>query len=218
MKTLLLALGVAAPLAWYIAAPLAPPSVPTGGARATGARATAVFAGGCFWSMEHPFDQLDGVLAVTVGYTGGHVRNPTYEEVSAGVTGHLESVQVSYDPAKIGYDRLLDAFWHNIDPVSPDGQFCDFGPQYRTAIFYRDSAQRRLAEASKRRLETSGRFAQPIATAIAPAAEFYAAEEYHQHYYRKNPLRYRIYRVGCGRDRRLQQIWGASAPAAEARP
>jgi peptide-methionine (S)-S-oxide reductase len=215
MKPLLLALGVAAPLALKVAAPHVETRVPAGDARAT---ATAVFAGGCFWSMEHPFDQLDGVLAVTVGYTGGHVRNPTYEEVSAGVTGHLESVQVNYDPAKIGYDRLLDAFWHNIDPVSPDGQFCDFGPQYRTAIFYRDSAQRRVAEESKRRLETSGRFAQPIVTMIAPVSDFYPAEEYHQHYYRKNPLRYRIYRVGCGRDRRLQQIWGPSPPAADARP
>jgi peptide-methionine (S)-S-oxide reductase len=180
--------------------------------------ATATFAGGCFWSMEHPFDQLDGVVSVTVGYTGGHTANPTYNEVTAGTTGHLESVQVTYDPAKIGYDRLLDAFWHNIDPVSADGQFCDFGPQYRTAIFYRDSGQRRLAEESKRHLEASGRFAQPIVTAIMPAGEFYAAEEYHQHYYRKNPLRYRIYRVGCGRDRRLQQIWGASAPGGDARP
>jgi len=166
--------------------------------------------------MEHPFDQLDGVISVTVGYMGGHTRNPTYEEVSSGATGHLESVQVAYDPTRIGYEKLLDAFWHNIDPVTFEGQFCDFGPQYHTAIFYRDSTQRRLAEASKQQLETSGRFQQRIATVIVPAGEFYPAEEYHQHYYRKNPTRYRLYRLGCGRDRRLKALWGATAPAAEA--
>jgi peptide-methionine (S)-S-oxide reductase len=176
--------------------------------------ATALFAGGCFWSMERPFDQLRGVVAVSVGYTGGHTKNPSYEEVSSGRTGHLEAVQVSYDPATISYEKLVDAFWHNIDPVSPDGQFCDFGPQYRTAIFYRDSAQRRVAEESKRQLEASARFGQPIATAIQPATEFYRAEEYHQHYYRKNPVRYNLYRVGCGRDRRLAEVWGPPSPAA----
>ena len=176
--------------------------------------ATALFAGGCFWSMEHPFDQLRGVVAVSVGYTGGHTKNPTYEEVSSGRTGHLEAVQVSYDPATVSYEKLVDAFWHSIDPVSADGQFCDFGPQYRTAIFYRDSAQRRVAEDSKRQLETSARFGPPIATAIQPATEFYRAEEYHQHYYRKNPVRYNLYRVGCGRDRRLAELWGPPSPAA----
>jgi peptide-methionine (S)-S-oxide reductase len=176
--------------------------------------ATALFAGGCFWSMEHPFDQLRGVGAVSVGYTGGHTKNPTYEEVSAGRTGHLEAVQVSYDPATVSYEKLVDAFWHSIDPVAADGQFCDLGSQYRTAIFYRDSAQRRVAEESKRQLETSARFGQPIVTAIQPASEFYRAEEYHQHYYRKNPVRYNLYRVGCGRDRRLAELWGAPAPAA----
>jgi len=180
--------------------------------------ATAEFAGGCFWSMEHPFDQLDGVISVTVGYTGGHVRDPSYEEVSAGRTGHLESVRVVYDPARVAYERLLDAFWHNIDPVTPDGQFCDFGPQYHTAIFYRDSTQLRLAEESKRRLEASGRFTQPIVTEIVPAGEFYPAEEYHQHYYRKNAVRYKLYRLGCGRDRRLKELWGGEAPAVEAQP
>jgi peptide-methionine (S)-S-oxide reductase len=175
--------------------------------------ATALFAGGCFWSMEHPFDQLRGVVAVSVGYTGGHTKNPTYEEVSAGRTGHLEAVQVSYDPATVSYEKLVDAFWHSIDPVTPDGQFCDLGSQYRTAIFYHDSAQRRVAEESKRQLETSARFGRPIVTVIQPASEFYRAEEYHQHYYRKNPVRYNLYRVGCGRDHRLAELWGSAAPA-----
>ena len=172
--------------------------------------ATATFAGGCFWSMEHPFDQLDGVVSVTVGYTGGHTANPTYKDVSAGTTGHLESVQVAYDPAKIGYDRLLDAFWHNIDPTQTDGQFCDHGSQYHTAIFYHDSTQERLAEESKERV--AERFKQPIATTIAAASVFYPAEDYHQHFNRKNAEYYLRYRRGCGRDRRLQEVWGADAP------
>ena len=176
--------------------------------------ATALFAGGCFWSMEHPFDQVRGVVAVSAGYTGGHTKNPTYEEVSAGWTGHVEAVRVSYDPATVSYEKLVDAFWHSIDPVTPDGQFCDLGSQYRTAIFYHDSAQHRVAEESKRQLETSARFGRPIVTAIQPASEFYRAEEYHQHYYRKNPIRYNLYRVGCGRDRRLAELWGAAAAAA----
>ncbi len=180
--------------------------------------AVATFAGGCFWSMEHPFDALAGVVAVTVGYTGGHTRNPTYEQVSAGGTGHAEAVQVTYDPSRIGYERLLEVFWHNIDPLTLDGQVCDFGSQYRTAIFFHDSTQHRLAEQSKRRLETSGRFQQPIVTHLVAAGEFYPAEAYHQHYYRKNPTRYAWYRQGCGRDRRLKELWGASAPAAPAEP
>ena len=177
---------------------------------------TATFAGGCFWSMEHPFDQLDGVVSVTVGYAGGRTMRPTYEAVSAGGTGHLESVQVVYNPSRVGYDRLLDAYWHNVDPLTVEGQFCDFGPQYHTAIFYRDSAQLRLAEASKRQLES--RFRQPIVTAIIPTTVFYPAEEYHQHYYKKNPLRYQAYRWGCGRDRRLKELWGAGAATREAHP
>jgi peptide-methionine (S)-S-oxide reductase len=175
---------------------------------------TATFAGGCFWSMEHAFDQLDGVVSVTVGYAGGREANPTYQQVSMGATGHLESVQVVYDRRKVGYERLLDAFWHNIDPTQADGQFCDHGPQYHTAVFYRDSTQQRAAEASKRRLEA--RFAQPIVTAITPAGRFYPAEEYHQHYYRKNPIGYQAYRWGCGRDRRLKEVWGSDAPGAGA--
>jgi peptide-methionine (S)-S-oxide reductase len=179
-----------------------------------GRYATATFAGGCFWSMEHPFDQLRGVVAVTVGYTGGQTTHPTYDEVSAGKTGHAESVQVQYDPSQIGYEALLDVFWHNIDPLTRDGQVCDFGRQYRTAIFYHDAAQRGLAEASKRQLEASGRFQQPIVTELVAAGEFYPAEAYHQHYYRTHPQQYGWYREACGRDRRLQEVWGVSAPAA----
>jgi peptide-methionine (S)-S-oxide reductase len=179
---------------------------------------TATFAGGCFWSMEHPFDQLAGVVSVTVGYMGGRVSQPTYEQVSAGSTGHLESVRVVYDPSNVSYERLLDAYWHNIDPITLEGQFCDFGPQYHTAIFYRDPTQQRLAEESRRQLETSGRFHRPIVTVIVPAGAFYPAEEYHQHYYKKNPARYKLYRWGCRRDRRLQELWGASAPPAEPQP
>ncbi len=176
--------------------------------------ATAIFAGGCFWSMEHPFDQLEGVVSVTVGYAGGRSVNPAYNEVSSGRTGHLESVQVAYDPRRVGYETLVDVFWHNIDPTQRDGQFCDHGPQYHTAIFYRDSSERRVAEESKRLLE-EGRFKRPVVTLIAPATRFYAAEEYHQHYYKKNPVSYLAYRWGCGRDRRLKEVWGADAPAVE---
>src|SRR5882724_308416 len=171
---------------------------------------TASFAGGCFWSMERAFDQVAGVTAVTVGYTGGHTSHPTYEQVSTGRTGHLESVQVVYDPQTVAYEQLVDAFWHDIDPTQADGQFCDHVDESRTAIFYRDSAQHRVAAASRRALER--RFEQPIATQISRATAFYPAEEYHQHYYRKNPIRYGAYRVACGRDRRLAQLWGANAP------
>jgi peptide-methionine (S)-S-oxide reductase len=178
----------------------------TGGAPAP--LASATFAGGCFWCMESPFDKLDGVVLVTVGYTGGTKANPTYEQVSAGSTGHAESVQLKYDPGKIGYAKLLDVFWHNIDPVTANAQFCDHGNQYRSAIFYHDEEQKRLAEASKAALAKSGRFKQPIITEIVPASTFWPAEDYHQHYYLKNPLRYKFYRTTCGRDRRLEELWG----------
>ncbi|HEU4647573.1 MAG TPA: peptide-methionine (S)-S-oxide reductase MsrA [Gemmatimonadales bacterium] len=178
--------------------------------------ATAIFAGGCFWSMEHPFDQLPGVLSVTVGYTGGHARNPTYAQVSSGRTGHAESVQVEYDPAKIDYATLLQAYWHNIDPLTPDAEFCDHGTQYRSAIFYLDDQQKQLAEQSKQALQASGRFKTPIVTQIVPASQFYPAEEYHQHYYRKNAVQYQLYRQGCGRDARLKELWGDSAARVEA--
>ena len=169
----------------------------------------AIFAGGCFWCMEPPFDKLEGVISVTSGYTGGHKENPTYEEVSAGTTGHAEAVQIVFDPAKITYARLLDVFWHNIDPTVQNQQFCDVGTQYRSAIFYLTEEQRRLAEESKRALEKSGRFKGPIYTEIVPASRFYPAEEYHQKYYKKNPIRYHFYRYNCGRDERLKELWGA---------
>jgi len=173
--------------------------------------ARATFAGGCFWCMEGPFDKLSGVVSTTSGYTGGTAENPTYEQVSAGWTGHAEAVQVLYDPKKITYAKLLDVFWRNIDPLTPNAQFCDHGSQYRSAIFYHDAEQKRLAEASKSALEKSGRFKDKIVTQIVPATKFYAAEGYHQDYYIKNPIRYKYYRSGCGRDRRLEVLWGKAA-------
>ena len=167
----------------------------------------ATFAGGCFWCMEHPFDELDGVISTTVGYTGGHKENPTYKEVSAGTTGHTESVLVVYDTAKITYDKLLDVFWRNINPTTPDRQFVDVGSQYRPAIFYHNEEQKRLAEESRDRLDKSGRYNNPILTEIVSATIFYEAEEYHQNYYRKNPIRYKFYRLGSGRDNYLNRIW-----------
>jgi peptide-methionine (S)-S-oxide reductase len=171
----------------------------------------AVFAGGCFWCMEHPFDSLPGVVSVTSGYTGGAVKNPTYEQVSAGGTGHAESVRVVYDPAKISYAKLLDVFWHNIDPTVKDRQFCDVGNQYRSAIFYSTEEQRLTALKSKQALEKNKPFKGRIQTEIVPAGVFYPAEEYHQHYYKKNPIRYRYYRTACGRDKRLKEVWGSLA-------
>ena len=174
-------------------------------------RATATFAGGCFWCMEGPFEKLPGVSSVTSGYSGGQKKNPTYEEVSAGITGHAESVQVVYDPAKVSYDQLLETFWHNIDPVSANGQFCDRGTQYRSAIFYEDEAQKAAALASKAKLEESGQLKKPIVTQIVAFAVFYPAEDYHQDFYKKNPFRYQTYRMGCGRDQRLKELWGDAA-------
>jgi peptide-methionine (S)-S-oxide reductase len=171
----------------------------------------AIFAGGCFWCMEAPFDVLPGVISVTPGYTGGDKINPTYQEVSAGGTGHAEAVQIEYDPAKISYSALLDIFWHNIDPTVTDRQFCDSGHQYRAVIFYRGEHQRKGAMQSKADLEKNTRFRGGVVTEISPAARFYPAEEYHQHYYKKNPLRYRYYRNGCGRDKRLKELWGSNA-------
>ena len=160
--------------------------------------------------MEPPFDELDGVISTTVGYAGGHTENPTYEEVSAGVTGHTEAVQIGYDPERVSYQDLLDVFWRNIDPLDANGQFCDKGSQYHTAIFYHDPDQKRLAEESKKKLEESKPFEKTIVTEITPLSEFYVAEDYHQDYYRKNPVRYKFYRYTCGRDNRLQQLWGSS--------
>ena len=176
-----------------------------------GNRATAIFAGGCFWCEETAFEGLPGVFSVVSGYTGGQTKNPTYEQVSSGGTGHAESVEVTYDPGKISYEKLLDVFWHNVDPFQKDGQFCDHGTQYRSAIFTRDEAQRKAAEESKRRLEEEPRFKGKIFTQIVPASTFYPAEEYHQDFYKKNPARYNSYRQGCGRDARLKEIWGTAA-------
>jgi peptide-methionine (S)-S-oxide reductase len=174
-------------------------------APSSGTTAKATFAGGCFWCMEPPYDELESVISTISGYMGGTKKNPTYEEVSAGTTGHAEVVQVTYDPTKISYEKLLDVFWRNIDPLTANAQFCDSGSQYRSAIFYHDEAQKNLAEASKRRLQS--RFKQPIVTEIVRATEFYPAEDYHQDYYKKNPIRYKMYRYGCGRDQRLQTLW-----------
>jgi len=171
---------------------------------------TATFAGGCFWCMQPPFENLPGVISTTVGYTGGHTKNPTYEEVSGGDTGHAESVEIVFDPTRIRYEQLLDVFWHNVDPITPEAQFCDHGHQYRSAIFYHGEEQRRLAEASKQRLEASKRFDRPIVTEIVAASEFYPAEEYHQKYHEKNPARYSFYRWNCGRDQGLKALWGES--------
>ncbi|MFL5352040.1 peptide-methionine (S)-S-oxide reductase MsrA [Archangium sp.] len=173
--------------------------------------AKATFAGGCFWSEESAFDKVEGVVSTTSGYAGGQQENPTYEQVSSGGTGHVESVEVAYDPTKVTYARLLEVFWHNVDPLDASGQFCDHGDQYHSAIFVRDEEQRRLAEESKRQLEASGRFKQPLATRILPAQSFYPAEGYHQDYARKNPLQYRLYRSACGRDARLKELWGEDA-------
>jgi len=175
------------------------------------ARANAIFAGGCFWCEETAFEGLPGVFSVVSGYTGGQTKNPTYEQVSSGGTGHAESVEVTYDPGKISYEKLLEVFWHNVDPFQKDAQFCDHGTQYRSAIFYRDEAQRKAAEESKRKLEEQPRFKGKIVTQIVAASTFYPAEEYHQDFYKKNPARYNSYRQGCGRDARLKEIWGAAA-------
>lgn len=170
--------------------------------------AKATFAGGCFWCMEPPYDALDGVVSTTSGYIGGHVDNPSYEMVSSGRTGHTEAMQVVYDPAKVSYQELLDVFWINIDPTDAGGQFCDRGSQYRSGIFYHDEEQRELAQASKEKLEKSGRLPKPVVTEVTEAPMFYAAEEYHQDYYQRHAFRYKIYRRGCGRDGVLEKLWG----------
>ena len=170
---------------------------------------TATFAGGCFWCMVHPFEVIDGVISTISGYTGGSVANPTYEQVSAGGTGHRESVEVLFDPKKVSYETLLDIYWRNIDPFDDKGQFCDKGNQYRSAIFVANDEQKASADASKRKLEE--RFGRAVATDILPVSPFYGAEEYHQDYYKKNPLHYRFYRFSCGRDARLKEVWGDAA-------
>ncbi len=175
-----------------------------------GKLASATFAGGCFWCMQPPFEKLDGVVKTTVGYTGGTVPNPTYRQVSAGGTGHAEAVEIVFDPARVTYEKLLEVFWRNIDPLAKNRQFCDSGDQYRSAIFVHDEAQRRAAEASLRAIEASGRLKGRIETQIVPAAPFYAAEDYHQDYHLKNPSKYAFYRWNCGRDARLEALWGGA--------
>jgi peptide-methionine (S)-S-oxide reductase len=169
---------------------------------------TATFAGGCFWCMQPPFDKLDGVISTTVGYTAGHKKNPTYEEVSSGKTGHAEAIQVVFDPEKISYSELLETFWKNIDPLALNRQFCDVGTQYRSGIYYHNPEQEKAAKQSLQQLEKSKPFEGVIVTEILPASTFYPAEDYHQDYYQKNPLRYKFYRYSCGRDQRLQELWG----------
>ena len=168
----------------------------------------AYFAGGCFWCMEEVFEKVEGVLSATSGYMGGTVSNPTYEEVSAGRTGHTESVEVVYDPAKVSYQKLLDAFWRNVDPITPNAQFCDHGSQYRSAIFFQTEDEKRASDSSKQSIEQSRRFKEPIVTQIAMAPQFYHAEEYHQDFYKKNPIRYKLYKYNCGRAQRLEELWG----------
>ncbi|MBK7331544.1 MAG: peptide-methionine (S)-S-oxide reductase MsrA [Betaproteobacteria bacterium] len=205
MKTLL-----AATLVSLVAlAPVAQGQAPASPAKPT--TAVATFAGGCFWCMEPPYDKLPGVLSTTSGYMGGAKKSPTYEEVSGGATGHTEVVQVLYDPSKVSYEKLLDVFWVNIDPTVKDRQFCDAGSQYRTAIFVGSPEQRKAAEASKAALEQSKPFKGAIVTPVVDAGEFWPAEDYHQDYYQKNPVRYSYYRTGCGRDARLKQLWGERA-------
>lgn len=168
----------------------------------------AYFAGGCFWCMEEAFEKVEGVLSATSGYMGGTVANPSYEAVSAGRTGHAESVEVVYDPAKVSYQKLLDVFWHNVDPVTPNAQFCDHGSQYRSAIFFQTDEEKRASDASKQAIEQSKRFNEPVVTQIVMASQFYQAEEYHQDYYKKNPVRYKFYKYNCGRAKRLEALWG----------
>lgn len=181
------------------------------GAAASAATAVATFAGGCFWCVESDFDKVPGVLETESGYTGGTVENPTYESVTQGGTGHYEAVRITYDPAKVTYDQLLDVFWHSVDPTDDGGQFCDRGESYKTAVFFHSPAQKRAAISSKKAINDSGALKGSIVTPILMAKAFYPAEEYHQGYYMKDPLRYRFYRFGCGRDNRLREVWGKDA-------
>ena len=185
-----------------------------GGAQAQATKpsnvARATFAGGCFWCMEEVYEPIPGVISVVSGYMGGKTRNPTYESISTGTTGHAEVVQVEYDPSKVSYDKLLQAFWLNIDPTQANGQFCDNGTQYRSAIYYHDDAQKKAAEASKSQVERTKPFKGAVVTEITAASDFTRAEEYHQDYYKKNPVRYKFYKSGCGREARLQALWGSA--------
>ncbi len=189
-----------------LAAMLFAPWVSAQGEEQNPDQAIAIFAGGCFWCMEPPYDQLEGVHETLSGYTGGNTENPSYEQVTGGNSGHYEAVKITYDPNKISYQTLLDIFWRNIDPLDAGGQFCDRGSSYLSAVFYLNEDQKQLAEASQQRV--AERFEQPVATKVLPAKAFYPAENYHQNYYQKNPLRYKYYRYSCGRDGRLEELWG----------
>ncbi len=178
---------------------------------ASGEQRIATFAGGCFWCVESDFDNVPGVLRTISGYTGGHLKDPTYKDVTAGGTGHREAVRIFFDPKKVTYTALLNIFWRSVDPTDAGGQFCDRGVSYETAIFANSAEQRRLAEASKRKLQHSGALNRPIVTPIETAGRFYPAEDYHQDYYKKSPLRYQLYRFGCGRDKRIRDLWGEDA-------
>ncbi len=170
--------------------------------------AIAIFAGGCFWCMEHPYDEIDGVISTTSGYTAGNTENPTYQQVSSGKTGHTEAVKVVYDPRKVSYEKLLEVFWPNVDPTTNDRQFCDPGSQYRPGIYYLNEEQKRLALESEAHINATKTFKEPLKVEIIQATTFYPAEEYHQDYYLKNPIRYKFYRLSCGRDARLEELWG----------
>ena len=196
----------AAKMAWFVTALLMALTFP--GAAGAADPAKAYFAGGCFWCMEEAFEKVDGVVEVLSGYMGGQVKNPSYEDVSSGRTGHAESVEVRYDPARVTYTQLLEAFWQNVDPITPNAQFCDHGSQYRAVIFYGNDEEKRLAESSKQGIEHSKRFSSPIVTQVVAATEFYQAEEYHQDFYKKNPIRYKYYKFTCGRAQRLASLWG----------
>jgi peptide-methionine (S)-S-oxide reductase len=204
-----LAVAICAATVWahsaFAAGPKAKLPAPAAG------QAKATFAGGCFWCMEPPFEKLPGVISVTSGYIGGKKDNPSYEQVSSGLTGHTEAVEIVYDPNKVSYTKLLDVFWHNIDPTAVDRQFCDQGKQYRSGVFFHDEAQKNAALATKAALEKSKPFTGKIVTEITAATTFWPAEEYHQDYYKKNPIRYNFYRTGCGRDERLRELWGKDA-------
>jgi len=200
MKSFIAALAASA----VLAASAQLPDIPAGDD-------VAIFAGGCFWCVESDFDKVTGVVSTTSGYTGGQRKNPSYHEVETGITGHTESVAVVFDPKKVSYDHLLDVFWTSIDPTTQDRQFCDVGSQYRTAIYYRNEDQHKAVLESKKRIEASKPFKDPIVTAIEPAGPFFPAEAYHQDFYLKNPVRYQFYRKGCGRDARLKELWGDRA-------
>lgn len=200
--------AAAATLTTGVSQATAAPAVPAPPSMAT-ALDTASFAGGCFWSMQRPFEHVPGVTSTFVGYEGGHTSNPTYEQVGTRSTGHAETVEVVYDPSKLSYDKLLEVYWHNVDPVTKERQFCDGGNDYRTVVFYRNDAQRHAAEQSMKVVQQH--FKQPVATEIVPASTFWMAEEYHQHFAARNPIRYNAYRIGCGRDDRLKELWGDRA-------